>query len=59
MAHSLGNGVARGTPCDPTYVHVGLLEVAPTFLARVYEATWQYADVEMQKLGHRACGSHA
>ena len=59
LAHSLGNGGARGTPCDPTYVHVGSLEVEPTFLARVYEATWQHADVEMQKLGRRARGSHA
>ena len=46
-------------PCDPTYVHVGSLEVEPTFLARVYEATWQHTDVEMQKLGRRARGSHA
>ena len=46
-------------PCDPTNVHIGLLEVEPNFLARVHEATWQYADVEMQKLGRRARGSHA
>ena len=59
MTHSLGDGGAHGTPCDPTYVHVGSLEVEPTFLARVYEAMWQHADVEMQKLGRRARGSHA
>ena len=35
------------------------LEVEPTFLAHVHEATWQLSDAEMQKLVHRARGTHA
>ena len=46
-------------PRDPRNVHVGLLEVEPTLLARVHEATWQIADMEMQKLGRKARGCHA
>ena len=38
---------------------VGSLEVEPTFLARVSEATWQHADVEMRKLVRIARGLHA
>ena len=53
------DGGARGMPRDPRNVHVALLEVEPTFLARVHKATWQNADVKMQKLGRRARGSHA
>ena len=45
------------TACEK--LSVGLLEVEPTFLARVHEATWWNADVEMQKLGCRAHASHA
>ena len=51
--------MARGTPRGPCDVHVASLEVEPTYLARVHEATWQNADVEMQKPGRRARGSHA
>ena len=35
------------------------LEVKPTFLARVHEATWQASDAEMRKLARRARGTHA
>ena len=35
------------------------LKVELMFLARVAEATWAEADVEMQKLVRRAQGSHA
>ena len=35
------------------------LEVEPTFLARVHEATWQASDAEMRKLVRRARGAHA
>ena len=35
------------------------LEVDPTYLAHVHEATWQDADVEMRKLCSGARGSHA
>ena len=45
-------------PCNPSDVHVASLEVEPTYLAHVHVAMWQNADVEMQKLGCRACGSH-
>ena len=38
---------------------VGLVEVEPTFLARVSEATWQHADMEMHKFVKRLHGSHA
>ena len=46
-------------PCDPSDVHVALLEVEPTYLACVHETIWQIIDVEMQKLGRGARGSHA
>ena len=48
-----------GMPCGPSVGVAGLLEVKPTFLACISEATWQYADVEMCKLIQRARGSHA
>ena len=46
-------------PCAPSKVYVASLKVEPTFLAHVHDATWYNTEVEMQKLGHRACGSHA
>ena len=33
--------------------------VEPSFLARVYQATWDPSDVEMRKLTRRARGNHA
>ena len=58
-AQGLCSNGARGTPCGTRVVHVLLLEVEPTFVALVAEATWAEADVEMKKLVHRAQGSHA
>ena len=52
-------GRARGTPRGPRGGHMASIEVEPTFLARVADATWQNADVEMRKLARRARGSHA
>ena len=49
----------RGGPRGPRVGAVMSLEVEPTFLARVSDATWQHADMEMQKLAQRARGSHA
>ena len=49
----------RGTPRGPHEGVVGLLEIEPTFLARVSEATWQHSDVEMRKFLRRARGLHA
>ena len=49
----------QGTPHCPRIGVVGSLEVESTFLARVSEATWQHADVEMRKLAQRARGLHA
>ena len=46
-------------PCAPVVKQISSLEVDPTYLARVYEAMWQNADVEMKKLCRRARGSHA
>ena len=34
------------------------MEVEPTFLARVFEATWQHTDVEISKFVRRARGLH-
>ena len=48
------SGFARGTPRGPTVGIVLSLEVKPTFLARVANATWHDADVEMRK----NCSSH-
>ena len=39
-----------GGPRGPCVGTVLLLEVEPTFLVRVSDATWQHADVEMRKL---------
>ena len=58
LAHSLDLGTARGTPGVHVVDQISSLEVEPTYLARVHEATWQDADVEMKKLCHRARGSH-
>ena len=41
-------------PCGPFVGVEGSLKVEPTFLARVSEATWQHADVEMYKFTRRA-----
>ena len=58
---SSSSGFARGTPRGPAVVLLGptalSLEVEPTFLARVANATWHDADVEMRKIAHRARGS--
>ena len=59
LVHSHDLGTARGTPSARVVDQILLLEVEPTYLARVHEATWQDADVEMRKLSRRACGSHA
>ena len=53
------SGFARGMPRGPTVGTVLSLEVEPTFLARVANATWHDADVEMCKIAHRARESHA
>ena len=47
--------MARG----PRVGVMGVLEVKPTVLARVSDATWQHADVEMRKFASRARGLHA
>ena len=52
-------GFARGTPRGPAVETALSLEVEPTFLARVANATWHDADVEMRKIARRARGSHA
>ena len=49
----------RGTPREPHVGVVGSLEVKPMFLARVFEATWQHADVKMHKLIRRSRDSHS
>ena len=46
-------------PRGTRVAHALSLEVEPTFLARVAEATWANADVEMRKLVRRATGNHA
>ena len=53
------HGMPCGMPRDTRVAHVLSLEVEPTFLACVVEATWAHADVEMQKLVHRATRTHA
>ena len=58
-AQDIYSNGACGTPRGTCVAHVLSLEVEPTFLARVAEATWANADVEMRKLVHRAQGSHA
>ena len=59
LTHSHDLGTARGTPSAHVDHQILSLEVEPTYLARVHEATWQDADVEMRKLSRRARGSHA
>ena len=59
LAHSHDLGTARGMPSAHVVDQILSLEVDPTYLARVHEAKWQNADVEMRKLFRRACGSHA
>ena len=53
------SGLACGTPRGPTVGNVMSLEVEPTFLAHVANATWHDADVKMCKIACRARGSHA
>ena len=53
------SGFARGTLRGPTVGAVMSLEVEPTFLARVANATWHDADVEMRKIARHTRGSHA
>ena len=55
----LSSGLARGTPRGPTVGTALSLEVEPTFLAHVANATWHDANVEMCKIARRARGSHA
>ena len=59
LAHSHDLGTARGTPSAHVVNQISSLEVEATYLARVHEATWQDADVEMRKLCRRARSSHA
>ena len=59
LAHSHDLGTARGTPGVRVVDQILSLEVEPMYLARVHEATWHDADVEMRKLCRRARGSHA
>ena len=58
LAQGLCSNGACGTPCATLVAHVLSLEVEPTFLACVAEATWAEVDVEMKKLICRAQGSH-
>ena len=44
---------------DHVWGALGSLEVKPTFLAYVSDATWQYTDIEVRKLAQRASGFHA
>ena len=53
------SGFARGMPRGPTAGTVMSLEVEPTFLARVSNATWHDDDVEMRKIARHARGSYA
>ena len=53
------SGFACGTPRGPAVGTALSLEVEPTFLARVANATWHEADVEMRKIACHARGSHA
>ena len=50
LAHSHDLGTARGMPSAHVVDQILSLEVEPTYLARVHEAMWQDADVEMRKL---------
>ena len=53
------SGFARGTPRGPAVGTDLSLEVEPTFLARVANATWHDADVEMRKIARHTRGLHA
>ena len=55
----LSSGFARGMPRGPTVGTVMSFEVEPTFLARVANAFWHDADVEIHKIFRRTRGSHA
>ena len=57
LVHSHDLGTARGTPGVRVVDQILSLEVDPTYLARVHEAMWHDADVEMRKLCRRARGS--
>ena len=59
LAHSHDFGTARGTPLARVIDQISSLEVEPKYLAGVYAATWQNADMEMRKLCRRVHGSHA
>ena len=48
LAHSHDLRTAHGTPGACIIDQILLLEVEPTYLARVHEATWHDADVEMR-----------
>ena len=50
LAHSHDLGTACGTPYACVVKQILSLVVEPTYLAHVYEATWQNADVEMKRL---------
>ena len=58
-AQGLCSDGARGTPRGTHVAHVLSLEVEPTFLACVGEATWANADAEMRNLVCRATGAHS
>ena len=58
-AQGLCSNGAHGMPRGTRVAHLLSFEVEPTFFARVAEATWAEADVEMRKLVCRAQGSHA
>ena len=53
------SGLARGMPRGPAVGTALSLEVEPTFLACVANATWHDADMEMRKIANHARGSHA
>ena len=59
LTHSHDLGTACGMPNARVVDQILSLEVEPTYLARVHEATWQDADVEMRKLCRRARVSYA
>ena len=52
------SGFARGMPRGSSVGTALSLEVEPTFLARVENATWHDTDVEMRKITRHTRGSH-
>ena len=54
LAQGLCSNGTRGMPHGTSGVHVLSLEVEPTFLICVAEATWAEADMETRKLVSRA-----